>query len=230
MSTINKSARFPPLNTLRFIPANASLPEGYNTWPFDQGFFYQQVRLDFQAPANYFQKVNSSDMITIYFDCLATSVNILILDGDSNIVATLVTSLVYTDSATGNLDPDFGDQYYTYIYQFSPSDIPLDDGFYYVAIQSIYAGDTDPLTNTIFVAECIQVMNEGWNNTILLEYSNDTNDYDVFWEPISTPQPWAFRVEAYLDIDPTFHDVEFEGQRYVVNKLQSVPYRIKTTQ
>lgn len=226
MPTLNKSARFPPTQSLRFIPANKDLPSGYNTWPFDQGFFYEHIRTFYQQPTNYCQKVNLLDEIMIYFDCLATSVNIHILDPKSNIVTTLVTGLVYTHSAIGNLDSYYGNQYYTFIFPFTPADIPaMVAGYYYVLVEAVYAGDTDPTHDTMYVSECIHARSN-WDKTMKLTYTNDTNDYDVFWEPSGTPTPWSFRCEMAMDIDPASHDISFENMFWMVEKLQSIPFRV----
>ena len=228
MPTLNKSTRIPPLNSLRFIPANKSLPTGYNTFPFDTGFFYQHIREFYQTPTNYFQKITNTDQITIYADSLATTINILLLDPQSNTLATLVSGLAYTDSLVGNVDSYFGDQYYTFIYQFFAGDVIPSDGFYYVLIQAVYPGDADPLTDTMFVTECLQMKYGGWPKTMLFEYSNDENDYDVLWEPASTPQPWAFRAEAILNIAPGGHTVAFQNLFWKNEKLQDIRYRVAT--
>ena len=55
---------------------------------------------------------------------------------------------------------------------------------------------------------------------------NNENDYDVVWASRGFPRPWCFRVEAYIDIDPTFHDTSFEDQLYEVTKLQGITYRV----
>ena len=223
-TTLNKAYSIPPLNTLRFIPANKVLPVGYNTYPFDQGFFWQKIRTFFQTPVAYYQKILVTDAITVYFDLLATEAKILILDSTG---ATVFDSGVfaYTDSAAGYVDDHFGDQFYTYVSKFTLNDLGIGDGFYYVVIQAIYAGDAEPLKDTLYVAECIQVM-ESWEKTILLEYANSDNDYDVFFEPASTPVPWGFRVEGDIEMLPAGHTVEFEDMFYQMQKLQDVPYRI----
>lgn len=231
MPTLNKASRFPALNSLRFIPANATLPTGYNTWPFDQGFFYQQIKSYFQTPVSYFQKVEASDTITIYFDSLSKHATFTLLNGDGSTNMVLEAGVGGTLISANNTDSQYGDQYYTYVYQFTPADIPLNDGYYCVAVQMTYDGDTDPLTNTIFISECFHLSNEGWDKTMLFEYADGENEYDVFFAAPApfggfTPLPWAFRCECWIDIDPTFHDTTFEDFIYQVQKLQSIPYRI----
>jgi len=228
MPTLNKSARFPRLNTLRFVPANDVLTTGYNTFPFDRAFFRQQIKTYFQQDTDYAQKVEYSDEITIYLDCLANTIDIYAIDVYGNIVATIASAHSYTHSATGNVDSYYGNQYYTFIKQFFPVDHGLSNGFYHIVVKAIYATDTDPLTNTLFVSECIQTTSRigGWEKTILFEYSNTINDYNVFWGASGTPNPWAFRVEAYLDIDPASNVVAFEDMTFEVEKLQDTPYRV----
>ena len=233
---LNKSCRFPVLNTLRFIAANDSLATGYNTWSFDRAFFTQKIQKYFQVPVTYHQKSLDSDTITIYFDSLATSSNIYIVKAtagvkdDVTIVATISSAMAYTDSVVGNVDPDYGQQYYTFIKSFHFSDYSLADGFYYVIVENIYAGDTAPLINTLFVTECIQLRTNSdtfdnqWPKTVLFEYAQTVNANDVIWASSATPSPWAFRCECYLDIDPVFHDVVFENFGYKSTTLQSIPY------
>ena len=235
MPILNKSTRRPPLNSLRIIPANTILPAGYHTWPFDQGFFWQQVKTYFQGPANYCQKVESTDTLTIYLDALGQHITITLLNSDGTIAAILVGGggMGGTAITPGNVDDYYGDQYYTFVYQFIPSDLPLADGIYYFLIKVLYDGDTDTETNTYYVTEPIQVRAAGWPRTMLFEYANTDNDYDVFWNAPSpnegfTPTPWAFRTEAFIKTDPAFHDTTFEDQNYEVEKLQSITYRLGT--
>lgn len=226
MPTPNKAARIPPLNSLRFIPANTSLPAGYNTWPFDQGFFYQQIKPFIQSPTNYCQKVLSSDTISIYLDCLAKKINISILDDKGNTVAAIATNMVYNYSMAANVDSHFGDQFYTFIKQFTPASIPLANGYYYVLIEALYVDDDDPLLSTMYISECIHVRDSGWSKTMLLEYTNSQNDYDILFEGGDTPNPFAFRVEAYIDIDPGGFSLAFEDMLHQVTKLDEEPYRV----
>jgi hypothetical protein len=151
--------------------------------------------------------------------------DLYILNDSGTIVATLGTGIGYNYSASGNLDPDFGEQYYTFIAEFAFDGL-LPEGFYYVVAQFVYSGDTDPDTNTIYVSECIQVA-ENWENTILVEYGNDyQNIQGVIWQGADTPPLWSIRVEGYLDIDPAVHNMVFENMFYMTETLQAIPYRV----
>ncbi len=230
MPTLNKSCRFPIQNSLRFIPANDALTTGYNTWPADRGFFYQHIKTFYQTNTNYNQKVLMSDEITIYLDCLADTIDILILDVRSNTVTTVTSALASAYTIAGNVDSHYGDQYNTFIYQFNPVDILGSGGFYYVLVRANYAGDADTDTNTMFVTECLHIRTDavGWPETVKIEYQNDENDYDVFWEMlrISSTAPWAFRIEAVLDIDPGSHVIQFQNMFWKNEKLQDIPFSI----
>ena len=237
MATYNKAKRLPPLNTLRLIPANTDLPAKYNIWPFDQGFFYQHIRPYFQTPTNYNQKLLTTDEVTIYIDTLAPNLTILILDEDSNTVGTLAASVTGTRYPNNN-DSYFNQQYTTFVNIFSFADTGLPPGFYYIAMLEIYGGDDDaPLSNTMIISECIQVMDAGWDKTVLIEYLNSENDYDILFQtgyadPEAVPavkfSPFSFRVEGEIDIDPAGHTIAFEDMFYQTQKLQDVPYRMGT--
>lgn len=223
---IYKSTACYPLNPLRWIPANKTLPAGVNTWKFDQGFFYQSIKPWFQTQTDYQQKFNLADNIVIYLDSTATQVDYYILDDTGTIVYTLGTGIFYSYSATGNTDPDFNEQYYTFVTEFSFEDLAMPEGFYYIVAQFIYSGDPNPDIDTIFVSECIQVK-ENWENTILIEYGNNyQNIQGVIWMGADTPPYWNVRVEGYIDIDPAVHNMVFENMYYQTETLQAIPYRV----
>ncbi len=228
MAIYNKSARIPRLNTLQIVPANKVLPAKYNVYPMDQGFFYQHLRTYFQLPVNYCQKLTPTDTITYYFDCLAPKIDIVILDEYSNIVATVVAGMdgvLYPN----NNDSYFNQPFYTFFRQFTMAGLGLGDGFYYLATQAKYGDDDDAASvNTIFVSECMHVRASGWDKTMLLEYFNDENDYDVLFQMagLDPAKPFQFRVEADIDIDPGGHSLVFEDMFYQSEKLQEVPFRV----
>jgi len=222
----DKSARIPPLNPLRFIPANDTIPGGYNTWPFDRGFFRQQIKTFYQQPADYVQKFNRGDNIFIYFDSLGPRYSLFILDAKGNKVATLEENAIYNNAISGNVDSYFGGQYHTYYKAFNFSGLDLADGYYYVLIQTIYADDDNPDDNTYFVSECFCIRDK-WEQTMFLEYANSQGieSYDIYWME-SLPIPLGLRCEMVLDIDIAMHDTLFENMFYQMEKLQSVPYRV----
>jgi hypothetical protein len=137
----------------------------------------------------------------------------------------LVGSSGGTLTLPGYTDSVFGDQYTTFAFKFAFSDFDIPDGFYYVVTNVVYDGDDDLNHGNLFVSEPIQIRST-WKRTMLLEYQNNSNGYDVLWYYAAVPRPWSFRVEATIDIDPTFHDTSFEDQAYRAEKLQSIPYRI----
>lgn len=223
---MNKSTRIPPITPLRFIPANKELPEGMNTWPFDQGFFYQHIKKYFQQKANYNQKFTLKDKVVVYCDSLAPLIDIYIVDDNGAWVADVATSLVYVAAIVGNTDSYYGQQYYSFAKDFTFEGLTLPEGFYFVVIKTKYAGDAEPDVDTHFVSECIHVK-ASWPTTALIQYANDINNYDVIFEAGGFLfVPWQFRAEMIIDEDPASSDVVFENQNYELESLQSVPYRV----
>jgi hypothetical protein len=231
---MQKATRIPAINPVRFIPGNDSLPASYNRWPFDRGFFYEQIR-HYQTKLDYEQKFNDGDRITVYFDTLATEgVIIHVLDDKGVEVTSLGSNIapltadyilagnVFTDSA-GTDYP-----YLTFSKSFTPNSLSVlggkKQGFYYLVIECIYiaAGDAD---SVYYVSEPIFIRKNGWKDTVLIEYTNSVNAFDVLFEQLFPL--FRMRIEGdVVDDDMASHDTVFEDQQYQVRNLQSVPYRL----
>ena len=229
MSFINKATRIPPLNPVRFTPANDILPAEYNTNPFDRGFFYQSIR-EYQNDLNmdYQQKFTNTDRIVVYFDTLAPAALITVLDSNGNPVPGAVLNLPtpsYVLPGNTYTLPGTTDelQYNTFMTSTRATDIGIDDGIYYLLMEMIYVteGDSD---SVYYISESIFIRSTGWPGTMLVEATNTTNDYDVLFEQLFP----VFKSRVECDITnyaPFFHDTVFEDMSYELRKLQSVPYR-----
>ena len=222
-----KSTRIPALNSLRFIPANDALQERYNTWPADRGFYAETVK-SFMSKSSYLQKVSADDLLTVYFDSLAATANIYILDANGAIVDTI--AITPAEAVEGNTY-DVGSSSYiynTYYETVRMSDyVTLGSGrqkIYTVAIECVY-DPMDANESTYFVSEPVLVRNGKFTDTVLLEVTHDTNDYDVLFEQLSPI--FRMRVEgALMPADQASHDVAFEDQLRIVTPLSSVPYSL----
>jgi hypothetical protein len=228
--SIVKSERIPPLNPVKFIPSADSLALGSNTFPFDQGFFKEQIR-NYQTEVDYQQKWNYNDRIVIYLDTLAPAIIIHIYnDSGKNLTSTIVASPSYV--LAGNVyTRGFTDyQYNTFLASFKPSLLAAymfpsgaTSGFFYFVIEAVYvsAGDAD---SVYYTSEPQFIRKYGFPDTMLVKATNTLNNYDVLFEQLSPV--FQYRVEADVtNFAPFFKDTVFEDQQYEVRKLQSVPYR-----
>lgn len=220
--------RVPPLNPLRWIPANDVKGPLYNTWKFDHAFFYEQVRRQ-QTPRQYIQKMMQQDRLPVYIDTMAVRVNIYLIDCQGREYAGL--EMNHLEDVPGNTyDPAPGESYqYTSMYYELPiADQGLDDGIYYAVLDVYYETESGP--SYPFVSEPIWIRGS-WPKTMLLEYGNSINNYDVMFGVIPDDLyagrlPFAMRVEAFLDdpepasIDTVFRDVKLD-----LRNLKSDPYR-----
>lgn len=227
---IQKSRRIPPLNPLRFIPVNYTPPEGINTYPFDKGFFHQQIRTFATDKRYYHQKVMGCDIIGVYVDSLAPSINISLLN-NKGVEVHDFGAMTAEFVLAANLDPDFGLPYKTHTKTFKPDDISLAEGEYYVLLEHLYGGSRGHADNTYDVSECIDVADE-WEDTMLIKYSHNVSEFDVLFEssygaatyPIF---PFYFRAEMLLwDPEHNSSDTAWEDQLNVIQQEQSIPFNL----
>ncbi len=241
---MNKSARWPLLNPLRFTPIdgiivkhfdykiiNEALNAKYNTYGVDNGLFWQQIREFYQGPAPYARKLQKGDSFSIYHDSLSSGAYFTIVDDKGVLAYGPSVGIPLDYSVIGNTDPDFIEQYNTHdtVLDFGASSFPT--GIYYVIVEDRYSGD--PADSVYFISEPIHYRNKehSFPRTMLFEFDNLTNDYDVLFETYkqgSSPQlQMNLRCEAVIDeIDPAFHDTAWEDQGYAVQKSSSTPYRL----
>ena len=223
---MNKSTRIPPLGALRMIKANDILPDKYNTFGFDKGFFWQKTRQFFQGDSNYVQKVSYGDDILLYIDSLAPKIDITLFDDNGNVVTVLISAMIPAIVLPGNVDSYYGDIYNTLMYNFNPETLELADGYYYIVIEELY-GDTGDTENTFVVSECLLVKNGTFKKTMLLEYSHDINNYDILFEGITAGYLFNFRTEMILLPDDfASDDTGFSDMNSDLVNLNSIPYRV----
>lgn len=221
-----KASRIPSLNPLRLIPANDSLPADFATWPFDRGFYEDQVR-SWEAKAAYQQLWNLNDPIYLYIDSLAPGIIIHLLNEDGRELGAALDLTGFATSIADNNAPN-GDPYYTYYTSFRLADIydlpaDIDQQIFYFVIEHVYGspGDADSIYH---VSEPQFFRRNGWKDTVLIEYSNDETDYDVYFETLNCI--FKKRVEGCVKpVEFGAHDTAFEDQQYLNRKLQSIPSR-----
>lgn len=226
---IQKSRRIPPLNPLRFTPINYAPPAGINTYPFDKGFFNQQIRQFFQDKATYYQQVAGTDDIGIYVDSICTGgINVSLIDNNGTEVHDF--GGMYPEFVVpANIDPDFGLSYTTFTKVINLEAASIPDGRYHVLLEYLYGGSIGHADNIYDVSECIDYCEDGWDDTILFEYRHSINKYDVLFENSygESVFPFYLRVEGVLMWpEPASHDTAFEDQGFVMRNLDSEPYNI----
>lgn len=220
-----KASRIPALNPLRLIPANDSLPADFATWPFDRGFYEDQIR-SWELKTSYQQKWNLNDRIYLYIDSLATSLIVHLVNEDGR---ELGTPLELTGTAIADNNAPNGDPYLTYYTSFRLEDIyelpvDLDQQIFYFVVEHVY-GDPGDEDSIYHVSEPQFFRRKGWDDTVLIEYSNDETDYDVYFETLNNL--FKIRVEGFVKPDEFgAHDTAFEDQQYFNRKLQSIPTRV----
>lgn len=216
-----KTTSIPKLNPVRFIPANDQLPQGYHTWPFDRGFFQQQIR-EYQFKTRYEQKWEIKDRIPFYIDSLALSMNVRVLDESGKELYAL-GYIGPTVTLDGNTAPN-GDPYNTFTYSLRPDDLGLLGGFYqriiYFVIECWYSE-----TSSIYFVSEPQYLQAKWGGTLLIDYTNNTNDYQVLFE--QTGIVFRMRVEADYGLwEMGGITSGYVDQHANMRKLQEVPVRI----
>lgn len=224
---IQKSHRIPALNPLRFIPVNWSRGTGINTYPFDKGFAHQQIRTFHEDMRFYHQKVAGSDKISIYVDSLAGGIRFYIVDTKGVVVHTLGSPSTPFVVPT-NLDPDFGLPYTTYGYSFYGTDVSLADGEYHILIEHLYGGGWGDAENKYHISERIDYCEDGHEDTMLIQYSHNFNEFDVlFRSPLVEAgcKPFFFRAEMILDKpEHGSSDTVWEDQLNIIQQEQSIPF------
>lgn len=231
-----KAERLPVLNPFRFIKMDDTLAENINTWPTDRGFFYEHRR-QWQYGDKYEHKRNYSDIVDIYIDTLA-SVELHMYDADGNEFVTTYSGIGVSGVAVPGNTVTVGGVDYTYnsVYiSFKLSDIFImvpSQRVYYIGLECVYdAGDRTK--STWYISEPIKVRKSGWPKTMLIDVTNEENDYDVMFEQFPVTGSFAglkfrHRVEACISDEPApaFTDTVFKDQEYSLQKLKSVPYRL----
>ncbi len=240
-----KYERITRCNDLRFIVANDQLPELYNTWPFDKGFYEEKIR-EYQRYIPYCQKRNTGDFLTIYFDSLAPNALIHFLDEEGTVLNTLDYGGVPSATVAGNIAPN-GTDYNTYTVTVGVSSyftLPPDhaEAVFYVVIECVYPDET----NSYYVSEPVHVMRGSYQRTIrggkknfepytktvdysghpgtqLVEATHTENEYDILFEYFPD-LIFQQRIESSVEYqNPTSNDTIFEDQSYRSRTIHSVP-------
>jgi hypothetical protein len=204
----------PHSNSIRYYPVDPVLDARYNFKHLDEDWFKNQ-QLWFHKKVHYTQKWQQNDHIPQQFKSTLTPVEIDILDCNGRIVVPDIPVPNKVVSVTG-------EDWYCYegtidLNTIVPGSTPLPEGEYYFLLT---AGTG---LNKIFALSEPQYIKARWPKTLLFEYSNSRNDYDVLWE---TGIQMQLRAESILE------DYQFkrnrsssENQMQNIITTRSIPYR-----
>lgn len=170
----------------------------------------------FEFARQYFQKWQRSDIVPHIFNATITPMQIQLYSCDGEPVPGYI--LVPTEKITTLVNVDFAP------YEANGALDDIEDGVYFWLLT---AGSDDNVQT--FVSEPFEVA-ETWPNTMLMEYSNDKNDFDVIFKRIENGQvaylKLNYRIEAtLLDFQPGGRSTKYEDQNLDVTTLKSQTFR-----
>lgn len=206
-------AKISPLNGIRFVPMDITVPAIYNSPDFDKEWFYEAIK-PWQTKVRYTQKVQSSDPFRMQ----------LWTNADNNKTLTVLNcsgaSVVSKNFALNPMAPTVSDSGIAYsVYDVIDNgmwnDILTSDGsaVYYILIQLQNVGGSEKLS---FISEPIY-LKEKHENTLFIEYQNSYNKDSIVFE--QTNLVLGMRVEGSVtEFMPTVNRTVFEDQGY--NKVQ----------
>lgn len=185
---------------LRFIHLN-NINSGFN------GDFAVRQLLDYQSPRCYAQKWETGDILKLQCPSLTPPTALEIIEVDTDFLA---YSVNWVEIPTLIIGQTFK------IYELEQSISVLEEGRYYTTFSYENEKGTQPVQS-----EAIDVQIEQ-DNTLLIEYRNARNDYDVVFD---TGIVFQFRVEAAIKnfLPQNERDV-YEDQDYNATLLNATPY------
>lgn len=205
--------KIPHANPLRFYKSDESpfgFPAHENSWM-----------------ARYCQKFNQSDKLAIQVHLKEKywrSIGLKLLDIEDNEIVIAPGTLI----AAGY----YSDDYRVWQLQ-SETILNQDPGLYRVKITvnvMVDAGPPEVTEDWIYYSEYFYI-DEAHENTVLLEYGNDVNDFDLFFKTSNAAYTFQFRVEAGVmseGLKPSSKDEVYIDQVRKVVKLDSVPYNVES--
>lgn len=201
----------PLINPFKFVVEELTYEDRYNTTPFDDAFISNQVLETWQEKTKYIQKVQNNDGIYFQFNANYGPLSVELVNCKNEIVANGVTSLV---NSTYFKVPFFG--YECTINISNP--LVITEGVYFIKIK---AGS--PSINV--VSEAIYIK-EKHTDTMLFEYTNSSNYFDVIFQ---NKEQFRLRCEmALLQFKPGSNDVVYEDEPANLLTLSAYPYRVWT--
>lgn len=197
----------PDLNPVKFYSETLTYPVNYRSRFMDDFNFQNQLR-DFEYKVKYNQKWMLDDIIHLFMETDFTDLKVHVIGCDENIYKTYTPAVVTSAINPSPLD-------------FRSVSITLDDltpGIYYLRIQVTLLGakknyDSEPFE----LSELVE-------NSVLLHYSNETNDYDVAFD---TGIVFALRVEGGLSTEgyrPGSKRKVYEDQNLNAVRLSATPF------
>jgi len=223
----------PLLNSENFYEVDAITNPLYQTkhflsdWWMNNLYYWERYNkfYDINNP-QYFVKKELQDTVTIQFHLPTSGIDSFTLkmlncDGTptevdgSYLTSTVIAGNTFDDNGTISPVP-----LTTYQYTFILSDIISDEGYYYFVIGFTPTGFSE--NQVISEPTWIKTSHE---NTILIEYSNSVNDYDVAFNTLATQ--FSKRVDATLKYkpNPKLERTTFRNQQSNQRQLYSRNWR-----
>lgn len=197
----------PFINPYKFVVETLTIDDKYNTAPFDDAFVDNQI-LEWQQQSVYYQKVQNNDGIYFQFNSNYGPVSCVLVNCNNTVVATgIITPVVSTYFKV----PFVG--YNCFIDISNTSTIT--EGIYYIKL-SVGSPSTIILSEPLYIKE-------KHKNTMLFEYSNDSNAFDVIFQ---NKEIFSLRCEAaMLGFQPGSSEVVYEDEPANLTTLSAYPFR-----
>lgn len=218
------------LNSERMVKVGDTRPSLYHSFPFDFTWFSYSI-LEFEmynkfldpAKSQYFSLKESGDSIGFQFGFVASAITSLTLEMRSCAgVITAVNPSLYLKQFTviGNKNKD-GVQLKTAQYNFKVSDVISTATGKYNLLLTVTFTDT---TVVQYISEPILVATTH-PNTVLVEYSNSTNNYDTIFTKF--PPKFNIRIDGWMKYRTNNIDREmFRNQNAELRGLYARDWRL----
>lgn len=194
------------INPVKFYSETFQYPSRFRSRFIDDWTFQNQIR-NYEDPAFYAQKWMPEDIIHLQFQTDFTDIKVQVVDCYDNVVKSVIPGTV---SSSIDITP----------LVFKNVSIVLDDiptgGYYLRIVLTVDTGTKNYVSEPFLVADLVE-------NSILIHYSDSTNDYDVAFD---TDILFQFRVEgAFTGFIPENKSKVYEDQNLNNVRLSSFPFR-----
>lgn len=215
---------YPKANPLQFVRVNGGVNQ-YNFKYWDE-WWQCERKVPQQGAVKYSQKIQQDQTVTIYWHSNnggTTGATVKVYD--MNWVDTGIAFSVSNTSVSGFelTDPYTGIAYtaYTHIAQQYMGTLGLADGRYIFVTETPFSDGIEYM-----ISEPVY-LRELHKNTMLIEYTNSVNDYDVFY--VTHNILFTLRVESWLhSLVPNSIDTSYEDEQVDITPTYSVPYNTYT--
>lgn len=223
--------RFPPSQPIKFYPTVVEIDNAYHTYSMDD-YAMQLIQPEhmrrnaFRGNQNYYYtKAQNDQWITVIFEYALGNVNsfyMRIFDKDGAFTNVSPSAYMSKYTIAGNVWNNNGvDVPLKYVqYKFKVSDIiGLAQGYYQLVVGAEFLDGQD----IVYRSEWLDIKNTH-KNTILFDYFNSINDFDIYFaaNPILQLRFAAYRRMAA----PQFEDVTYRNQNVDLKLLSSRAYRM----